>query len=354
MKKRNSEFNKIPKLTKVVFAVIIIIFLGGLFFFLHILTAVNSQNSDNTETTFFTVESGQGVNEISDNLKEAGLIKNQFAFEVYLWFSRIESDLKAGEFQFDKNASIRQIAEILVEGPNSNESIIQIIEGWQATEIAEYIAGKISLSEEDFLQVIAVHDSRQIIPDKTYDFLSDRDPRADLEGYLFPDTYRVFKNTTAAEIVEKMLDNFDKKLTSEMKEEISNQGKTIFEIVILASVLEKELRTDEDKKMAADLFYRRIAVGIPMQSDATVNYVTGKSQLQPTYTDTRTESPYNTYLNRGLPPGPICNPSLSSIEAAIYPEGNDYWYYLNKPDGTTVFSKTLEEHNANKIKYLSD
>ncbi|MFH1597995.1 MAG: endolytic transglycosylase MltG [Patescibacteria group bacterium] len=342
-----------PKIKKVTIIIIVLVIVG-IFYLLQLTYQINSKNSDATDSVFFSIEPGQGVNEISFNLHEAGLIKSQFAFEVYLWFTRSESDLKAGEFQIGKDMSTKEVIRILVDGSNSNESVIQIIEGWRVTEIAEYLAEKGIVSANDFVEAVSVQDSRTLIPDKNYDFLSDRSLLADLEGYLFPDTYRVFKDSEAADIVEKMLDNFDSKLTQEMQQEIAKQGKTIFEIVTLASVLEKELRTDTDRKMAADLFYRRIAAGIPMQSDATVNYVTGKSMLQPTYTDTQTESPYNTYLYRGLPPGPICNPSLSSIQAAIYPEGNQYWYYLNKPDGTTVFSKTLEEHNSNKIKYLSD
>ncbi|MBU1149199.1 endolytic transglycosylase MltG [Patescibacteria group bacterium] len=340
--------------SKLTLIIITIVLLAGLFFSLQLTYTVNSKNSDSEQIVFLQIESGQGVNEISFNLKEAGLIKSQFAFEVYLWFSRIESELKAGEYQFAQNLSIKEITNYLVDGSNSNESEIVIIEGWRLTEIADYLEEKGVANSSDFLKAAAVHDSREIIPDGDYDFLSDRSSQADLEGYLFPDTYRVFKDTAVAEIIKKMLDNFDVKLTDELRQEIADQGKTIFEIVTLASVLEKELRTDEDRKMAADLFYRRIEAGIPMQSDATVNYVTGKSLLQPSYVDTQAESLYNTYLHRGLPPGPISNPSLSAIEAVIYPSANEYYYYLNKPDGTTVFSRTLEEHNSNKFKYLSD
>lgn len=340
----------LKKLIYVVIGLIVI----GLIFLLYLLIIVSTPNSKDDQAVFFQIEQGQGVNEISQQLKEDELIKNQLAFESYLWLKRMESSLKAGDYQLSKNLTIKEISEALIGGTNSNERTIQIIEGWQVAEIGQYLEEEEVVGADDFMEAASVTDSRQIIPDKTYDFLTDRAAGADLEGYLFPDTYRVFKTSDEVDIITKMLDNFDSKLTSELREEISSQGKTIFEIVILASVLEKELRTDKDKQMAADLFYRRIEAGIPMQSDATVNYVTGKGLLQPSYADTRAESPYNTYLNRGLPPGPICNPSLSSIEAAIYPTSNVYWYYLNKPDGTTVFSRTLDEHNNNKIKYLSD
>ena len=149
-----------------------------------------------------------------------------------------------------------------------------------------------------------------------------------------------------------MLDNFGDKVTDELRQKISAQGLTLFQGVTLASIIEKEVRTDQDKKIVADLFLRRMAAGIPLQSDATVNYVTGKSALQPTIDDTKTESLYNTYLHQGLPPGPICNPSLASLAAVASPQPNEYFYYLNTPEGETIFSKTFEEHKLNKAKYL--
>ena len=173
-----------------------------------------------------------------------------------------------------------------------------------------------------------------------------------LEGFLFPDTYRVFEKTTAAEIIEKMLDNFSVKYTEQMRQDTAKGNMTIYQIVTLASVIEKEVRTDTDRKIAAGIFYDRLNLGVPLQSDATVNYVTGKNLLQPTNDDISVDSLYNTYKYKGLPPGPICNPSLSSIMAAIYPEKSDYFYFLTRPDGSTVFSKTYEEHLANKRKYL--
>jgi len=149
-----------------------------------------------------------------------------------------------------------------------------------------------------------------------------------------------------------MLDNFDAKLTDELRQEIASQGRTIHEIVTLASILEHEAANDRDRPLIADIFWRRLAAGIPLQSDATVNYVTGKSLASPTIADTEIEHPYNTYRNRGLPPGPIGNPGLASIIAAIRPEANENLFYLHAPDGTTYYARTFEEHKANKVKYL--
>ena len=149
-----------------------------------------------------------------------------------------------------------------------------------------------------------------------------------------------------------MLDNFEVKFTDQMKEDAKNGNMSIYEIVTLASIIEKEVRTEEDRKIVAGIFYDRLNNNVGLQSDATVNYVTGKQALQPSADDIEVDSPYNTYKYRGLPPGPISNPSLSAIKAAIYPEKSDYFYFLTKQDGTTVFSKTYEEHLENKRKFL--
>jgi UPF0755 protein len=147
------------------------------------------------------------------------------------------------------------------------------------------------------------------------------------------------------------LNNFDNKLPPELREEIAKQKKTIFEIITMASVIEKEAR-GEDMALISDIFWRRIGEGIALQSDATVNYATGKYETQPSLDDLEIDSPYNTYKYRGLPKGPIGNPGLEAIRAAIYPKANNYWYFLHTKDGQTIYSRNFNEHKANKLKYL--
>jgi UPF0755 protein len=185
-----------------------------------------------------------------------------------------------------------------------------------------------------------------------YSFLEDAASSATLEGYLYPDTYFIDGSTSLETLVAKALNNFDKKLTADLRQEISRQGKTIFEIVTLASVVEREVSAATDKKMVADIFWKRIEAGIGLQSDATVNFVTGKGLAQPTYADLEIDSPYNTYKYRGLTPGPISNPSIETIEAVIYPTTNEYYYFLTTPEGEAIYSKTYDEHLQNKYKYL--
>ena len=149
-----------------------------------------------------------------------------------------------------------------------------------------------------------------------------------------------------------MLDNFSQKLEGNLTSKILAQKKSIFEIITLASIIEKEVRNPEDMKMVADIFYKRLNKGMALQSDATVNYITGKGLLQPTLADTQIDNRYNTYKYPGLSLGPISNPGLSAIIAAIEPNSNPYYYFLTTKDGAVIYSKTYEEHLRNKAKYL--
>jgi len=357
-----------PKKIILIIVVIIILIAGG--GFIYFLNQISVPVSGESSEKLFLIESGQGVKEISANLKKEGLITNDFVFQTYIWLKKQGSKLQAGEYDLPQNLNMVDLTRVLVSGEAlSKERVAKIIEGWNNSEIADYLSqfylednkdqnrSEEEIKEEfktEFSRAVAVTDSRELIPEKSYSFLIDKPADQGLEGFLFPDTYRVYKKSETAHIIEKMLDNFDQKLSEDLRTEIKRQEKTIFEIVTLASIIEQEVRTVKDRKLAAGIFYKRLEQSIPLESDATVNYVTGKQKLQPSYKDTKAESLYNTYLHPGLPPGPICNPGLDSLEAAVYPEESDYLFFLTKPDGSTVFSKTYEEHLANKRKYLDD
>ena len=181
-----------------------------------------------------------------------------------------------------------------------------------------------------------------------YQFLQDENIKT-LEGYLFPDTYFFSKEINTEGIIEKMLDNFNKKLTESLREEIKSQGKTISEIITMASILEMEVRNKNDREVVSGIFWNRIKNRQPLQSDITLTYVLGVKKKQYSIEDTKADSPYNTYLNKGLPPGPISNPGMDAIIAALHPKATEYSYFLSDPDtGETVFAKTFEEHKKNK------
>jgi len=269
----------------------------------------------------FLINKGQGLEKIASELEEQGLIKNRYFFMVYIFTRKSATDLKAGQYQLSSSMTIAEIAEKIISGDRIKR-ILTVIEGWTVKDIQELLK-----------------DKPGTVP-------------LESEGYLFPDTYEIFPDDSVEEIVEMMKANFERKLSSAMREEIASQGRTISEIVIMASLIEKEVRTFEDKKIVSGILWKRLKVGMPLQVDATIIYITGKRTARISIEETRIDSPYNTYKYPGLPVGPICNPGLESIKAAIEPEESEYWYYLSAPDGTTIFSKNLQEHNLAKAKYL--
>lgn len=304
--------------------------------------------------TTFTVRSGEGAKGIGTHLKDAQLIRNRFVFELYVWSEGVSADLKAGDYQLSPAMDVATIVRLLKEGiATGNEVAITIPEGWSLRDIGSSLVNDKHLFEaEAWEQAAKTTDSRTIIPDKTFSFLSDKPSGATLEGYLFPDTYRVYRNAKPAEVIQKTLENFSAKVSEDRIAALHAQGKTLFDVLIIASIIEREVRTDSDRRLVADIFWKRLRDGMPLQSDATVNYLTGKKTTRPTLDDLAIDSPYNTYKYQGLPPGPINNPGLASILAAADPEPNPYYYFLTTDDGTTVFGRTLEEHNANRAKYL--
>ena len=313
------------------FLIIFISCLLGLFVILFVFSyQVEVPLSKNVEERIFIVEQGQGSEEIAENLRTEGLISNKWAFFYYIWLEGKTKGLQAGEYSLTPSMSILEIAKKILEGDVIKDWIkVTIPEGWSIKKIEERLAtlGLIKPGEK--------------LPQKE-------------EGYLFPDTYYFYKEVTIEQIIEKMQDNFDRKVDEELKKEIGEQEKTLNEIIILASIIQNEVILVKDMKIIAGIFYNRLEIGMALQSDATVNYVTGKGERQPSAQDIKIDSPYNTYIHRGFPPGPISNPGLDAIKAAIYPEDTDYLYFLNPLDGTTIFSKTLEEHNRNKAKYLDN
>jgi UPF0755 protein len=233
------------------------------------------------------------------------------------------------------------------------EKTIRVIEGWRNADIAKELVAQGLTSNEDFTKATWYDYSGQ------FDFLKDKPKGIDLEGYLYPDTYRVYASSTADDIIVKMLTNFDNKLTAQMRSDIKAQGKTINEIVTMASIIEKEAPISyqtgklDDAKIVSGIFWNRIRSGQALQSCATLAYVLGVNKPQYSEADTRIDSPYNTYQNPGLPPGPIANPGILAITAAIYPIKTNYNYFLT-PSGSKelIFARTYDEHLKNKNKYL--
>jgi len=234
------------------------------------------------------------------------------------------------------------------------EKTLRVIEGWRNSDISDALVKNNLATTDSFIQAQKDYDLSK------FSFLADKPKNTDLEGYLYPDTYRVFASSTVSEIITKMLSNFDQKLTPKMRADIAAQGKTVNEILTMASIIEKEAPIsyakgdNQDAKIISGIFWRRIKAGQALQSCATLAYVLGVDKAQYSEVDTKINSPYNTYENKGLPPGPIANPGILAIEAAIYPTPSNYNYFLTPSDSKTIiYAATYEEHLRNKNKYLS-
>jgi UPF0755 protein len=303
----------------------------------------------------FNIEKGQGARDISLNLEKAGLIQSGPLFRLYVTTLGVADQLQAGQYKISPSMSLLAIVKAMAEGDVAKETLT-VIEGWSLWDIGKYLADRGLFQQKDLWALTGEPASNKTWPQdfsSQFGFLADKPKNVNLEGYLFPDTYTFKTQTTPESVVLAMLGNFDKKITAEMRAEIKRQGKTIFEIVTMASLIEKEVNTYEDKQIVSGVFWKRLNTGMGLDSCASIAYILGVDKWRYSYEDTRTPSPYNTYLNRGLPLGPIANPGLESIQAAIYPKASSYWYWLSTPEGQTIFSKTLEEHNIAKAKYLN-
>lgn len=314
--------------------------------------------SQGEELKTLVIEKGEGLKEIGEKLEEQGLVKNRLLFEAYAFLARVKNNFWPGEYKIEEKIKLKDLINLLTGMPSVREKTLTIIEGWTNKDIDRFFTEQSLLKEGDFLQALEkISQDRELL--KKYEFLAeaagsyDQDEDiANLQGYLFPDTYRFYQETTAGAIIGKMLENFDQKLDSRLREEIKKSGRTIYETITMASLIEKEAALEQDRRLVADIFWKRIKTGWALESCATVNYVLGAPKPRLSYEDTRTPSPYNTYLHPGLPPGPINNPGLSSIKAAIEPLKNDYCCFLSTPEGKIIFSKTTEEHSRNKGIYL--
>jgi UPF0755 protein len=244
-----------------------------------------------------------------------------------------------------------EIIEALQHG-RLEEIAVTVPEGWRAEQIAEVLAEEMSVDGEAFLDLVQ---GRHF----DYEFLQDWPPEATLEGVLFPDTYLLQVQPTALDIIERMLANFDQRFTAEMRQAAVEQEMTIYRVVTLAAIVEREAVVAKERPVIAGVFLNRLEEGMKLEADSTVQYAMGYQEDAGQWWKTpvtleefaQVDSPYNTYLHRGLPPGPICNPGLASIQAVLEPVESDYLYFFARGDGSHAFAETFEEHLQNQQKY---
>lgn len=329
------------KVVKIFFAVFMSI---GLAYGAYGITGLFQQLQGHTIQTI-TIFPGERMGNIAERMVSLGIARDIYITELYLRVIGFSAPIQAGEYDIVPGTNGMTAGLLFLRGVPRKEQALRIIEGWTLVQISDYLKNQ-GLQSVDIVLRNELLDWSGQLP-----YLKDMPRGALLEGFYFPDTYRVFAGARAEDVTLKALSNFEKKVLPLLPVETSTQK--LYETITLASIIEKEVARDDDRAMVADIFQKRMRTGMPLQSDATVNYVTGKNMLQSTLEDTQINSPYNTYRVKGLPPGPICNPGLSAISAVLYPKQNQYLFFLTTKDGKVVYSKTFEEHVKNKQLYLS-
>ncbi len=315
-------------------------------------TSVNTSTSADMTSIQFVVEPGQKLRSVATKLEEQKFIPSAGAWTLYVITQGLRSDILPETYLLKHTMTGREILKTLTTNPlKDNEVRVTIPEGLGLKQIADQLERADVVSGQALLNLLQ-HPATLGFDVSTYRIARQKPATVDFEGYLFPDTYNFFKHSDPKTVLQKFLNNLDSQYTTELEQATVAAGHTPHEILTMASILEKELTSASDRAMGADLFWRRITIGMALQSDSTVNYITGKGLLQPSIDDTKVDSVYNTYQNKGLPPGPIDNPGLETIRSAIYPQSNSFLYYLHEPNGTTHFSATYEEHLRNKALYL--
>jgi UPF0755 protein len=324
----------------VFFSFFLLLAIGGVYFYLN-LKPISSEKAVVT----VVIPKGLSALQVGTKLQKANLIKSPLVFKIYVQLVGKQTKLFAGEFNLSPNLSIPKIVERLTHGPE--EVWVTVPEGLRREEIMEkFVAGlEIKEMEKELFRK---------------EFLTASSGK---EGYLFPDTYLFPKNASASAVVKMMLNTFDKRVDDKVKNDIASSDYDLSQVVTMASLVERESRGNAERPVVAGILYSRIKLGMPLQVDASVQYVLANLRCKATTIgcqwwptillgDRQFSSPFNTYKVKGLPPAPICNPGLSSIKAAVYPEDSNYLYYLHDTKGVIHYAKTLEEHNLNVGKYI--
>jgi UPF0755 protein len=286
--------------------------------------------------TVFRLEKGLGANAILRSLGREKIVRSPAALIAAYRLFYSEESLKAGQYRFEFPASGKDVLVRVFRGGILLHPFT-VPEGLTARETGDLLGGRLAVESASFESALG-----------RTELIADLDPRAtDLEGYLFPDTYFFPEEAGAGDIVEAMVDEFRRTFGEEWRLRAAGLGMEVREIVILASLIEKETGRAEERPLVSAVFHNRLRIGMKLDCDPTILYalkLEGRTVTRLLTKDLKNPSPYNTYLHRGLPPGPICNPGRPALEAALHPADEDYLYFVSRNDGTHVFSRTFRDH----------
>jgi len=302
---------------------------------------------DSTPITV-VVEAGENAGTVAANLREMGIVADADLLRLYMRYKGLDDQIEAGNFTLNAAMTIPNIATALTDAA-PDEVSVRVWEGWRTEQVAESLAAQPDLvfDPNEFMSMIAPGGQRP----GGYSFLGDIPAAASLEGFLFPNTYRFLPGATTSQVLGRFLSEFDAQVTTQMRSDAAARGLSLFQVVTLASIIEREAVRDDERPTIASVYLNRLAIGMKLDADPTTQYAVASpgNWWPPLDFDPRTvDHPYNTYVYTGLPPGPIANPGLSSINAVIYPAETGYYFFRAKCDGSKYhnFSVTYEEHLA--------
>lgn len=358
MQERKSEVKIVRKIVAIV-AISIVLLLGviGLFGYNYVKSALKPVDPDATKTIAVEVPIGSGLSSISTLLEKEGIIKDARVFKYYAKFKN-ESQFQAGKYDLTQAMTFDEIIESLKTGKVYREPVftMTIPEGLTLEQIGNIVEKKTPYTQKEFMDLVTSDEFVQKMKAKYPELVTDAvladNIRYDLEGYLFPATYSYFEEKPSLEsIVDEMVGAMDK-LVKSYSDVLAEKKISVHQLLTFASLLEEEATAQTDRETIASVFYNRIDQGMPLQTDPTVLYALGSHKDRVMYKDLEVDNVYNTYKNKGLPPGPIAGAGKSSIEATLNPSKTDYLYFLADKQGVNHFSKTYDEHLQKVEKYL--
>jgi len=283
----------------------------------------------------FVVPPGSSFHEVADTLHRTGLIDSVTVFDLYARYKHLDRNVQAGAYELSRNLNMIQILDAL-QTAIPEEIFVTVPEGYTIKKTAALLDTGGVIKGSDYL-------SQAVTGQFNYDFLKDLKPGASLEGFLFPDTYLIPRTGTAKQLITLQLDQFNRRWNDTRKGQATQRKLNPLQVVTIASMIEREALFDEDRPLVASVIYNRLSAGWALDIDATVLYAKGAWQATVTTDDRKIDSPYNTYLHTGLPPGPIANPGIKAIEAALQPATTGYFFYLSDKQGHNHYAKTNEE-----------
>ncbi len=308
-------------------------------------TEVDLAKDTRADSRPFVIARGETAGEIGKRLERDGVIRSALAFDFVLYETERENALQSGTYTVSAALTPRELAKLFEKAPGE-QIVLRIIDGWRLTEVAAAVNKAFpSISKEAFTAAAVVGDRKNTV-------LAGMDATAPLEGYLFPDTYFMRPDMTAPQIVDVLLDNFERRAGATLRAASVDRGVAIYDIVKLASIVEREARDRNESATIAGVYTNRLRIGMKLDADPTIQYALGEWR-ELSLDDLKVASPYNTYLNAGLPPTPIANPGVAALEGAAKPAVVPYFYFVAKNDGTGghAFAVTFEEQEANRVKY---